>query len=59
MSNWGQAIQLVSLGYITVNYKNLRGAFKLKNVPKYGKSPKGGEGLAQKIKKSKFEIWTF
>ena len=31
--------------------QSLRGAIKSKNVPKRGKSPKGGEGSAQEIKK--------
>ena len=31
----------------------LREAFELKNVPKTGKSPKGGGGVRKKIKKSK------
>ena len=30
----------------------IREASELKNVPKSGKSPKGGEGSAKKIKKS-------
>ena len=33
--------------------KQVRGAFKLINVTKYRKSPKGGEGSTQKIKKFK------
>ena len=36
--------------HILIDY--LREAFKLKNVPKSGKSPKGGEGSAPEIKKS-------
>ena len=35
---------------------DVRGAFKLKNVPNYGKSPKGS---AQKIKKSKIRNLDF
>ena len=43
--------------YLTIKYNqsegSIRGAIKLKNVPKSGKSPKGGKkGSAQKIKKS-------
>ena len=38
-----------------------RGAIKLKNVLKSGKSPKGGEGSGQprKSKSPQFKIWTF
>ena len=32
--------------------EDVRGAIELKNVPKSGKSPKGGKGSAQEIKKS-------
>ena len=39
------------MGEIWRNYRNEE-ACKLENVPKSGKSPKGGEGSAPEIKKS-------
>ena len=38
---------------------DVRGAFKLKNVPNYGKSPQGRGDQRKKSKSPKFEIWTF